>query len=674
MICFFATISFILINLNINNDEIRSSYIFKFVNDPRDDNDVSFLEFSLLPNQSYEQLNACKLPQLRLIGHKNTEAYKECKSKLEWGYLKNNYWHFNRRVLFGLNNINCKYRNVTRENDFNLIYSNYSTLIDGQLILNDVIEVICVANNFRIKYESLFAQIVDRLKYQPHLLPINKTNDIEKKNGQCKPMNILLLSYDSLSRVSWFKRLPKTTEYILNDMKFNILYGQNILGDGTPACMIPLLTGYLEHELPSTLKSDPNGNFVDQVYPFIWNDLHSNGYISFHMEDWPQVSAFTYRLRGMSNKTAHHYMRAYQMSLWKKVSHSYFSGKDDFCIGPIKRHKKALNLIEDFMYTYDKSQVHKHIAIMHYIENSHDGNDRANQLDQDLMNFLKRNYDLGKFKDTAIFLYSDHGSRFSTERMNEQGYTEERMPFFSIYLPESYKIENKEKYENLVKNSQQLTTPLDIHATLRDIACLDELPVVNPNRPLRSLSLLNSIPHNRTCKDIDISLHYCICELDWQNLDPISNRFMSKKLIQYLTFYLNEYLLSQVNDYCEDLEIYRLNSIKTSVVSNIVYYKVNFQTLPNRANYEVMISYIKNSSISSNKNSTKEMNKEQDKKDEFNEFNINSPESISRTNPYGNQSICLQQVPVNRNVTIDLRKFCFCKLKKNQKLKKILFF
>jgi hypothetical protein len=41
--------------------------------------------------------------------------------------------------------------------------------------------------------------------------------------------------------------------------------------------MIPLLTGKTESELPSVLKSDPNATYVDQVYPFIWKDLHKIG-------------------------------------------------------------------------------------------------------------------------------------------------------------------------------------------------------------------------------------------------------------------------------------------------------------------------------------------------------------------------------------------------------------
>ncbi len=98
------------------------------------------------------------------------------------------------------------------------------------------------------------------------------------------------------------------------------------------------------------------------------------------------MSAFTYRLRGFSNKTALHYLRAYQLALWQKVQGLYFTGRDDFCIGPMKRHKKALDLIAQFTDIYASR---RHIAIMHYIENSHDGNERASHLDADLEAFLK---------------------------------------------------------------------------------------------------------------------------------------------------------------------------------------------------------------------------------------------------------------------------------------------
>lgn len=230
-----------------------------------------FYQIHLWPEQSVEQESTCKLPRLSYTGHDDIEKYQECKIKEEFGYLKNSKWYFNKTVISKYVNLECYFRNISRTDDFNLIYSNFTKLDEFQIINHDVIEVNCFGEETKKKktvYNNLHVQIVDR---------IDLREKIESKNDQCKPMNILLLSYDSISRVSWFRRLPKTTKYLIDKMKTTVLYGHNIIGDGTPACMIPVLTGKTEEELPSTLKSDPNGQYVDQAYPFIWNDLHKTG-------------------------------------------------------------------------------------------------------------------------------------------------------------------------------------------------------------------------------------------------------------------------------------------------------------------------------------------------------------------------------------------------------------
>jgi hypothetical protein len=56
----------------------------------------------------------------------------------------------------------------------------------------------------------------------------------KKKNSECKPLDIILLSYDSVSRSSWLQRLEKTNKFIFETMKFELLKGYNIIGDGTP--------------------------------------------------------------------------------------------------------------------------------------------------------------------------------------------------------------------------------------------------------------------------------------------------------------------------------------------------------------------------------------------------------------------------------------------------------
>ena len=45
----------------------------------------------------------------------------------------------------------------------------------------------------------------------------------------------MLLSYDSVSQVSFMNRLKKTVDLIKKTDNFHIFNGYNIVGDGTPA-------------------------------------------------------------------------------------------------------------------------------------------------------------------------------------------------------------------------------------------------------------------------------------------------------------------------------------------------------------------------------------------------------------------------------------------------------
>lgn len=356
--------------------------------------------------------------------------------------------------------------------------------------------------------------------------------------------------------------------------------------------------------------------------------------MTFHMEDWPQVSAFTYRLRGFSNKTAHHYMRSYQLGLWRRVQNAYFTQKDDLCIGSVKRNKKALDLIQEFTEMYQ--QKANYAAIMHYIENSHDGNERVNYLDHDLMNFLAYNFESGYLNNTALFLYSDHGSRFGKDRWSNQGDLEERLPFVSLFLPESYAKKNPERFKNLRQNSQQLTTPFDIHETIRELSCTKKK---DRKKEIRSISLLDKIPLNRTCQTIGLSVHYCVCDQNWIFLD-VTEKF-SKQSAEYVVTYLNKELY-KAKEYCLPLRLNKLNYVKKAKIAGEVYFKINLVTVPNNAKYEALVKF-----------------NQIEKK-----LHIKSPDSVSRLDAYGAQPKCLENVPTSKNLNVDLRKFCLCRPKK----------
>ena len=321
-------------------------------------------------------------------------------------------------------------------------------------------------------------------------------------------------------------------------------------------------------------------------------------------------------------------MRSYNLAVHSRKKPKQI---DDLCIGSKKRSKNALDLLTDFIETYRKKS--NFIGVMHYGENSHGDNTNANLLDHDLFSFLKHNYENGNLNQTALFLLSDHGVRYENERLSDQGDLEERLPFSSIFLPKSFVLHNQKKIANLKKNSNQYTTPFDIYQTIRDLTCLNENS--SESNSIRSISLLDVIPENRTCEHIGASLHYCTCLNKWKYLDK--NHYLYKKATKDI---INEINMSiyKLNGFCISLFVKEIKYAKYSSLKTQQIVRLKFLTLPNNAVYEASIIYEKNG-----------------------KYHIDPVSSISRIDAYGTDSYCVKYASQQRNITTDLRKFCYCR-------------
>jgi Protein of unknown function (DUF229) len=111
------------------------------------------------------------------------------------------------------------------------------------------------------------------------------------------PLNVIIWGFDSLSRNMFIRSLPQTYQYMKEKLDVAALEGYNIVGDGTPQALIPILTGSYnlycmklfftcvstgetELELPETRKRmGSNANYVN-IYPFIWNQFREKGYVT----------------------------------------------------------------------------------------------------------------------------------------------------------------------------------------------------------------------------------------------------------------------------------------------------------------------------------------------------------------------------------------------------------
>ena len=92
----------------------------------------------------------------------------------------------------------------------------------------------------------------------------------------------------------------------------------------------------------------------------------------------------------------------------------------------------------------------------------------ARYAERPLLQFLKRRKKK-LLKNTVLAIFGNHGWRGNGFRDTSQGKLEERLPFLSVTMPTVFREKYPEQFQNMVSNSQLLTSPLDIHATLKDL-------------------------------------------------------------------------------------------------------------------------------------------------------------------------------------------------------------
>jgi Protein of unknown function (DUF229) len=111
------------------------------------------------------------------------------------------------------------------------------------------------------------------------VIGIRKDVEIVKRKKEVNGVNVLMFGFDSLSRNAFIRKMPKSYDYLIKELNADVLKGYNIIGDGTPQALIPLLTGYTELELPETRKRKFSSTFVNS-YPMIWRNYQKSGYVT----------------------------------------------------------------------------------------------------------------------------------------------------------------------------------------------------------------------------------------------------------------------------------------------------------------------------------------------------------------------------------------------------------
>jgi hypothetical protein len=249
------------------------------------------------------------------------------------------------------------------------------------------------------------------------------------------------------------------------------------------------------------------------------------------------------------------------------------------------------------------------------------------------LQFLHKNDFL---KKTILVLLSDHGMRWGGIRNTIQGRLEERMPMNFWIFPQWF----SEKYASAVaefrKNAQKLTTPFDVHETLKNIL---EMDAVNQrsrqqSKITRGISLFRPIPNNRTCESAAIAEHWCVCSGMEKIFDK--NLTLVKTGAKFVLVTLNDLLRNELH--CAKLKLKGIRNVSKRTVNdgqkflhlNETVLQITLITEPGEAIFEATVAVSKTE----------------------HGYQWKLVGEISRLNLYGSQSWCISDFV--------LRKYCFC--------------
>ncbi|CAF0790984.1 unnamed protein product [Adineta steineri] len=640
--------------LNIFSEQHNERYKI-FIVDKTDLDDAQIIPIQnihLLHKDYFNITNlACRYPKLAINNpeiwqHLDpiTPSEPDCEKSTNWVYVDNGTFRLSQQALQKHGPIVCAYRPILRsKDDFSTMEgARLFPVVDKMPLVSDFFRADC-----RARDGSFYSNIHSGIMFDAGLHMRHIWNPMVKTH---LGYNILMFGFDSVSRLTFMRFLPKSYSYLIKELGGIVLKGYNIVGDGTPAALLPILTGQTEQELPEARRGRDGAQTVDG-FPWIWKKFKDNGYITQWAEDLQAIGTFQMRLKGFQEQPVDHYRRPFYL-----VAESMRTSKP-YCFGSITRLKSMLNWVRDL---YDMYPNQPKFSFTFHAQYSHDSNNHLPYGDNELLEFLKMMNKRGHFDNTILILMTDHGARFSTLRKTYQGKLEERLPFISIRMPTKFQDKYPHLMYNLRLNSHRLTTPFDLHETFEH---LFEFHSSDPyqSKTNRSYSLFQLIPENRTCSQADIEQHWCAC-LNWNNIS-INEAFIQKFANQAIEF-LNNFV-SDYKDQCAKLELYRINkasqleanerllkfvdssdndgrvprfnnntlinNTKKFISNQTEYYQIQFETIPGRALFELTAEY-----------------------NQLNDIFIIRKQRLSRMNKYGQTSACIAYKRP------ELREICYC--------------
>lgn len=459
--------------------------------------------------------------------------------------------------------------------------------------------VFCLDDEERIIYQNMHAVTIKV-----------KTFTADKKKDPNK-LNVLLIGFDSMSRLNFYRTMPKTASH-LHTHGWTEMKGYNKIADNTLPNMMAFLTGLPPEQFRRAQTLD-----FDQM-PFIWKGFSRAGYVTAYAEDQPLVSTFHCHLSGFKNLPTDHYFRDY---IYVGEVLLMGDGRPPGCIAYKLASQHVFDYLLDFVTVYRND---KFFGLFWVNQISHNDLNRASGEDDSVLELLKRLVESGAMNTSMVVLLSDHGLRVGDFRRSKHGWYEDRLPLLFLSVPDWYKNQNGLHFSNLLTNSERLISPYDLYLTMKHVLYGRKSSVAPGCKTCHSL--FTEVPA-RSCSEAGISPHWCTCHASSDVPYSIYRTTVADRVVGAI----NEKVASDPdidpNFVCEKLKLSNILYIREKNKPGSKELIVGVATEPGGAEFEATVVVHKH--------------------------HLAVEGSISRLNSYGNMSSCAEN-PISKL-------FCYCK-------------
>jgi hypothetical protein len=415
-------------------------------------------------------------------------------------------------------------------------------------VTNDWIIGSCFKDATRYNLYQHYARFNKSVFLRTHRQMLNLQDQTGTKK---KPMLIALFTLDSFSRQHFFRKLPKTVEYLnllekSNDWKVFDFKIHNIIGPDTAENQARIFGDKFNGFQYVNITRDLVGDEA------IWNKFKDYGFAT--MLGFDPCAFKMVKAIGRRPKVDH-------------VSETFFCANNRFsgyssskkiagvqrCLGPEMVHYYLMNYTLSFSENYRNLNqwVYNHFGAAHEQSGQH-----AQTIDEDLAWYI-RQY-LNRFEDTheiVFFIMADHGMRYGDFDSDTFAIQEHRLPAFFLLTKRDFLNKIPSSYETLKHNTERLTTKPDIRKTLQYLMRYQyNMPYTDNSNYVNLFT--EKVKDSRTCEDVEIPAWLCSQNV----LSLIPRYYYDGKLDQHSLLTYAEHELGHLVIYIANEVVLSLNN------------------------------------------------------------------------------------------------------------------